>query len=360
MNTKKILLSTLAATTLGLGMAMPFSLAAKIDGTKLTGTVQSNYVQGTNTITVMPKAGLNPSFEKTEFTSLLDNKFGANTNKTINYSEASKEGKYAGTGTTVTIGDKTYTLLLLGDIDGNGRVLAKDARNISGMTIRPDLYPALTGIYEKVGNLRYFASDKDKTAINMGDARIILRMSLNSLTEKEYSYINFPSDESLDAKLEDAMEDVNSAQDFVEFAIDPETNKIEVEVNAAKLAEEELTLADLAKDDNPLKEQLKSIRDTLKETASSNKIQVSYGDGEEHTIDITDTSIEGLKKNEELKSLIKEILGDEYKGQTADQLIATPLYQLYSAVSEDLHIKVQSDALLDENTSLIEYLISIN
>lgn len=107
-------------------------------------------------------------------------------NMTVNSIENNKSAKGIGNGAEITTfeNDNLYTMLIYGDVNGDGMVNLNDARRIVNYVVNPANYP-ITGISFKAADI----ANKDTSAgvVNLNDARRIVNfvISNNALLQVE-------------------------------------------------------------------------------------------------------------------------------------------------------------------------------
>ena len=129
--------------------------------TKLTGVIDEASIPGTALLYGMP-AGANPA-----------DYFGLSDGSTVAF-EANAAGATNGTGATVTVGEKVYTLVVFGDLDGTGTVDGNDAMAIKQFVADSSVH-ALTEV-------QLIAGDLDNTnTVDGNDAMAIMQYVADSV-----------------------------------------------------------------------------------------------------------------------------------------------------------------------------------
>lgn len=247
MNKKLLIGTALASTLLFTSICVPKTFAAKIDGdgNKLTGCV--NRLDDENLALYVVLSNNMESFTKANLDTLIKNKYSDSVTvtevKKSDNTEISGDTEYVGTGSKVKLSskfDEELTVVLYGDVDGNGKsnivdVLAikKHANNSDKITDQAKL---------KAGNL---TGKNDE--VNAVDA-LQLKYFTNKLLGKEnyektiVSEAIYPGDldpVNLEEKIEGAIKNIKTGNDAkLELVLDKDMDVVNFGVEANKTMED--------------------------------------------------------------------------------------------------------------------------
>lgn len=231
---KKILLSSLVAA----GVLIPTMLTTNVDaatiagnGKKLTSSVSRSGTNYTLSV-VVPSANTNYkgyTLTKSDVENLIKSKYTSDTvtNITKGSKKISKNTDAVGTGCEVTLkSGKKLTVVLYGDVNGDGKVSSQDALAIRKHNIGKSTINA--------SNIKFKAAElvgsKADSKLKSQDALRIRYYNLNKLGNKTIVDSGiYPADTKVvnsDKVLQDAINEINSAnKEKYTITLDTETNK---------------------------------------------------------------------------------------------------------------------------------------
>ena len=213
MNKKKILLSTAIATTMlisGITIPTAFATTENKNESDIVSSFQtdSSYLTEGNSIAIMLKKNEKyPELTRAELVSLVENKLSKGTVTEIKDKDnkvITDNSQLVGTGATVTLkNQKKFTVVLYGDVNGDGKITISDAACIA--KARFNKYSLNTSAKKNSANLVL----TEKSDITTGDAAAAAQIAYNKYTTAKYDKFQadlFPADNMV--VVENVIEEV--------------------------------------------------------------------------------------------------------------------------------------------------------
>ncbi len=213
MNKKKILLSTAIATTMlisGITIPTAFATTENKNESDIVSSFQtdSSYLTEGNSIAIMLKKNEKyPELTRAELVSLVENKLSKGTVTEIKDKDnkvITDNSQLVGTGATVTLkNQKKFTVVLYGDVNGDGKITIGDAACIA--KARFNKYSLNTSAKKNSANLVL----TEKSDITTGDAAAAAQIAYNKYTTAKYDKFQadlFPADNMV--VVENVIEEV--------------------------------------------------------------------------------------------------------------------------------------------------------